>query len=76
MGLDLGWGHREGFPEEVMRPEGGLRVNHVWSSAELGKLEEVKGGPCGWRGKGRREISLWRGGSGHGRPWGQNAFPP
>lgn len=24
------------------RPERGVRVNHVWSSTELGKLEEVK----------------------------------
>lgn len=45
MGLDLIRGLREGFPEEVtsgVRPEGGFRVNRVWSSWELGKLEEVK----------------------------------
>lgn len=45
MGHDLIWGLQKGFPEEVtsgLRPEGGLRVNHVWSSTELGKLEEVK----------------------------------
>ena len=31
------------------RPEGGVRVNPVWSSTELGKLEEVKEA-CDWRG--------------------------
>lgn len=29
-----------------------MRVNHVWSGAEFGRLEEVKGDPPGWRGKG------------------------
>lgn len=55
MGLDLIWGLREGFPEEVtsgVRPEGGLRVNHVWSSTELGKLEEAKEACVAGGGKG------------------------
>ena len=46
------------FPEEVtsrLRAEGGLRVNHVWSSTEPGKLEEVK------------EASVAGGGEGEGR---------
>lgn len=58
MGLDLIWGLKEGFPEEVtsrLRAEGGLRVNHVWSSTEPGKLEEVK------------EASVAGGGEGEGR---------
>lgn len=44
--------------EEVtfrLRPEGGRRVNHVWSSRELGKLEEVK------------EACMAGGGKGEGR---------
>lgn len=56
MGLDLIWGLREGFPEEVtsgVRPEGGLRVNHVWSCTELGKLEEVKQACVAGGGEGR-----------------------
>lgn len=54
-GLDLIWGLREGFPEEVtsgLKPEGGLRVNHVWSSTELGDLEEVKEACVAGGGKG------------------------
>lgn len=63
MGLGLIWGLWEGFPEEVtsgLRPEGGLRANHVWSSAELGELEEVKEACVagGGEGRGRGEVSL------------------
>lgn len=35
-----------------LRPEGGLRVNHVWSSTELGKSEEVKEACVAGGGKG------------------------
>lgn len=59
-----------------LRPEGRLRVNHVWSSTEPGKSEEVKEACVAGGGKERGEISLWRGGSDHRGPWGQNAFTP
>lgn len=38
----------------MLRLEGGLRVNHVWSSTELGKLEEVKEACVAVGGKGRK----------------------